>query len=256
MVASLRVTLMAMKAVAGARLGLILLVVVGCGHQPVGERNQAHLDDEFFQDAPPKGVQSMERPETLPPRDCTLETTEVAPLDGRISMRREWIQTYVPGSGSTFPPRVEVKRGALHVVAYHSQSAVLESGSVIMHFPKCIDASAWTGVRFTIRGSFRGCTLRFRIGDVQHEDRNNRAPFASGVRGSVPSEAELPLSLDKPDAQVVQVPFQNPPMASAATPPVPLDRSKLTSVLWKLSDAYHPTETCTANVVVDNLSFY
>jgi hypothetical protein len=124
-----------------------------------------------------------------------------------------------------------------------------------MRFEKCIDASAWKGVRFAIRGHFWGCSIAYASSDVQHEDRSAVAPFATGNRGSRPPQTELTLSWGTRSAQLVQVPFDHDDVSvSRARPPLPLDRSKLTSLRWTFSDS--TSDRCETDLFIEDLAFY
>jgi hypothetical protein len=152
--------------------------------------------------------------------------------------------------------------GALHLTAELPATAQPQVAGVVLRFPKCMDASAWKGVRFTIRGSYSGCSLHYATIDPQHEDRSNdEAPFAAGWRDSSPPQVELARSQVTSVTQTVSVPFDDEEAVSRAIPPLPLDRSQLTGVRWQLTvpagrQTHERTAACVVDLYVDDVSFY
>lgn len=200
-----------------------------------------------------ESVEEAPRPETLPPRNCTALTTMVAPSDGNIDTSLAGrIENYLPGS--RYLPKAERRGGSLHVMAHAPTGGESQFGGIVLRFTKCIDARAWKGVRFMIRGSFWGCSISFATSDARHEDRNFEAPFATGRHGSSPPDTQLELSWATQDAQTIQIPFADEQSAARAIPPLPIDTSELTSLRWKLSDSM--TGRCVADFLIDDLSFY
>jgi hypothetical protein len=224
-----------MKAVVRAGLGLI--VAIGCAHEATEKYSLAHFDDC-----------EVEGPPRIP---CTPETRDVAPSDGRIETQLGKVDTYLTGTGSSLYVKAELEGRALHVMAHPT---AVQMGIVILHFPKCIDARAWTGIRFEVRGAFRGCTLKFGSSDVRYE-----ASGASwGDERRAPPETKLVLSSTTRKVQLVEVPFEalQADLRSVHTSLAPpaLDRSRIDAMAWQLADDM--SGACTADLYIEDLSFY
>jgi hypothetical protein len=224
-----------MKAVVRAGLGLV--VAIGCAHEAKEKYSAAHFDDCEV---------------VVPPRiACTPDTRDVAPSDGKIDTQLASIDTYLTGTGSGLYVRAELEGRALHVMAHPS---ALQMGVVVLLFRECVDAGAWTGIRFEIRGAFRGCTLKFGTSDIRYE----RGGISWGDGPRVPPETKLALASGTRKAQLVEVPFEDlqADLRSVHTTfaPPPLDRSRITAMAWQLADDM--SGTCTADLYVESLSYY
>ncbi len=114
-----------------------------------------------------------------------------------------------------------------------------------------------TGIRFEIRGSFRGCSMKFGSADIRY-GRSGAKWGADSRRPRPPPETKLALTSSTHKAQLVEVPFEDlqADLKSVHTniAPPPFDSSRLTSMAWMLLD--DTSGTCAADLYVDNLSFY
>jgi hypothetical protein len=232
-----------MNAVVGVGLGLI--VAIGCAHEAAERRIVVDNCDVEGEPAIP----------------CTPEATDVARSDGKIEIDRGSISAYVGAGGKAAPAKADtlyakaqLQGSALHVMAHPS---ALQAGFVVLQFPKCIDASAWTGIRFEIRGSFRGCSMKFGSADIRYGATG--APWGADLRPPrPPPETKLALTSSTHKAQLVEVPFEDleADLKSVHTTiaPPPFDPSRLTSMAWMLFDDM--SGTCAADLYVDSLSFY
>jgi len=93
-------------------------------------------------------------------------------------------------------------------------------GAVIA-FSNCIDASAFTGVQFTISGSFSGCTMQYATGDVEHQDMTLGSAFATGPAGSYPPQDRLAVDEMTSAPRTIKAPFVVSDIKGS--PPAPLD---------------------------------
>lgn len=117
----------------------------------------------------------------------------------------------------------------------------------------CVDASAYTGVKFDFSGSLGGCTLSFGAsfsGDLSHAE--------DATKGSCPgddSQCYGPLATVVPGAATtIKVPFT---ALSGGTPTSALNPSTLVDVEWQLSPSPGADGgACSANFTVKNVSFY
>jgi hypothetical protein len=205
----------------------------------------------------PEDLASTDETEKVPERACTAETTEAAPADGRLTPDRGTIVSYPVGS--SVAPTATSTKGGLHVTANVPVKAEAQYAGVVLSFPKCMDASAFAGVRFKIRGNYSGCSMEYGTKDVQHEDRNHGGRFATGKRGAYPPQTRLERAQVTPEFQTVTVPFGETSMKG--NPPVPLDKSKLNGVVWQFtvgmaSNVEDGTKACLAELDIDDVVFY
>ncbi len=211
----------------------------------------------------PKATEAFdldEERETVAPRACTSALTESAASDGRIAT------DHLLGSVVTYPvgdpsaPRVTATGGGLHVTAHAPVTEKAQYVGVMVPFPKCTDASAFTGVRFSLRGSYKGCSLQYATNDGEHQDRNTAAAYATGGRGAYPPQTQFTSSQITSVAQTVSVPFSGQEDIRG-NPPLPLDKSKLTGVLWQFTvspagNIEDGTTACVADIDIDDVKFY
>jgi hypothetical protein len=200
--------------------------------------------------------------------DCTPSSTTVPPASGLIADF-----TGVDGgpgiAGTIFPypdgsasaPTATVSSGALHLTENHAGSSSPQYVGVALVFAGCIDASAFTGVQFTISGAVSGCAMQYATGDVEHQDPVTGAPYAAGGPGSYPPQATIAATEVTAAPQTLKIPFAG--NLSFGSPATPVDPKKLILVLWQLTI---PTATgttqdaaaasCTADLTIDNVTFY
>ena len=207
-----------------------------------------------------------EEKDTVEPRVCTPATTETAPTDGRIATftapgkALAFKGRIIPyPEGDALAPKVDTKDGSLHLTVNAPVGEKPQYLGVSLSFPKCVDASAYTGVRFVIHGSYTGCSMQYATGDVGHGDRYTQAPFAAGGRGSYPPQTMFESGLVTPAAQTISIPFTD--RTIPGDPPVPLDKTKLTQVLWQLTvspagSILDGTTRCVADLHLDEVVFY
>ena len=229
----------------------LALSVAGCAHQ-TATTNSGFTDDD--------------EKDTVAPRLCTPATTEAAPADGRLAHHNAkgdglefpgQIIAYPPGDPSA--PKVETSAGVLHITAGVAVTEKPQYVGVTLTFPKCLDASRFTGVRFTLRGAYAGCSMQYATKDVGHADRYTKSVYASGSRDAYPPQAMFEPTQVGPTAQTIQIPFTE--KGIRGNPPLPIDTSKLTEVLWQLTvspsgNIVDGTTRCTADLYIDEVGFY
>lgn len=229
------------------------LLAYGCAHQAVQPTPAPDLADTDDGRAP---------------RLCAPATTEKAAADGRIAQFSSGMA--INGGLVAYPvgdktaPKFTSQDGALHITADVPMGEQAQYVGVAMMFPKCVDASAFSGVRFTISGSYKGCTMQYATGDVAHSDRTTEAMYAAGDKGSYPPQTVLAANQVTPTAQTIQIPFVDNPHAENAirgNPPRSIDKSQLTQVAWQFTigaavNAEDGVTRCTADVRVGDVMFY
>jgi hypothetical protein len=118
----------------------------------------------------------------------------------------------------------------------------------------CIDASFHTGVQFDISGTIAGtgCTVQYATNDSAHADRT------LDPRGSGPPSAwapQAPLTVTATPTTVM-MPFFGTGAPSGGAPPVPIDPSRLTGVVWQFTVALGTANSCVADLTIDNVRFF
>jgi len=129
----------------------------------------------------------------------------------------------------------------------------------LFQFNSCVDASAFSGVQFTISGSFSGCSLTYGTGDVEHEDVTLSWTFSAGPAGSYVPQHRLAAADLSSTPKTIKLPFTSADIQG--NPPTPLDATKLIFTLWQFivpvaADDGSATPPCTANVTIDDVRFY
>jgi hypothetical protein len=196
-------------------------------------------------------------------RVCLSRDTAMAADDGRIVSRgtgRVFEGQAVPYPIDGSPaPTATLADGSLHVKADIPIVAKAQYVGVFLQFPSCVNASAFTGVRFSIRGRYAGCSIQYGTMDEAHADRSTPAVFASGPRGSYPPQTTLEAGQVGAAAQTISVPFTG--YTIAGDPPAPLDPNKLTGVFWQFTvpladNVLDGSKACTADLTIEDVVFY
>lgn len=236
-----------MKVPMAMSLAIALASAGSCAHSPGPTESPGHLPEDL----------SLSDEESVPARACAAETTELAPADGRITPFQGKVLTYPVDGGPA--PAVTSTNANLHVSANIPVKAEAQYAGLVLNFPKCMDASAFAGVRFKIRGSYAGCSMEYGTKDVQHEDRNHGGLFATGKRGAYPPQTRFEKAQVTPVSQTVTIPFAE--SSIRGNPPLPLDKSKLTGVVWQFtvgmaSNIDDGSKACVADLDIDDVVFY
>lgn len=116
--------------------------------------------------------------------------------------------------------------------------------------PACVNATSYTGVKFTISALTGACTVVFSFNDSEHtmasDDPN---------RGTCPATATCYGSQFAVTAATSMVPFGATP-SNAGQPTATVDAGKLMGVEWQFEPMSGSTTGCTGSITVDNISFY
>jgi hypothetical protein len=199
---------------------------------------------------------------------CTAATTMLAPPGGHIADFTDpdggldvagGFFAYPMGSPAA--PTVSVAGGALHIVESRTFGAATQYVGGGVYFNGCMDATAFSGVSFTISGSLSGCSMQYATGDVEHQDATIDSHFATGPAGAYPPQSTITSGEVTTAPQTLTMPFTGSTMAG--DPQTPLDTSKLVLLLWQFtvpagapatSDA--ASSGCVGDITIDNLTFY
>jgi hypothetical protein len=194
----------------------------------------------------------------------------VAPADGLIADFADaaaggieipgGIVTYAdPKVGGPGSPTYSTSGGALNIRVNVAPAATPQFAGTMVRFNTCIDASAFAGVRFTIRGAFSGCSLQYATGDVEHEDVSMGAPFATGPIGSYPPQNRIAAEDLTSTPRTIMAPFARTDILGS--PAKPIDATKLIFVLWQFivpvaTEGESGNEKCIGNITIDDIHFY
>jgi hypothetical protein len=209
-----------------------------------------------------------------PSGPCTPSNTSKAPADGLIADFTDagggantggieiagGIVTYAaPKVGGPGSPTYTTTGGALHIRVSAAPTSTPQFLGAVIAFSNCIDASAFTGVQFTISGSFSGCTMQYATGDVEHQDMTLGSTFATGLAGSYPPQNRLAADEMTSAPRTIKAPFVVSDIKGS--PPAPLDPSKLISTIWQFTvpvaaEGESDNPMCTGAITIDDIRFY
>jgi hypothetical protein len=159
--------------------------------------------------------------------------------------------------GPFIKPTYTTDDGTLHIMADFPQTAGPQYIGTTLYFLSCLDASAFTGVEFTISGSITSaCQLVFGANDVLHDDHasDSKGSCDAGSKCYAPNMAVKMAVTSTPTA--IQVPW----ITGSSVPDAPLDPSQLVGVQWQFTigpaaDGGTP-ENCTADLHISDVKFY
>ena len=146
----------------------------------------------------------------------------------------------------------------LNVMEDVAQSSAPQYLGTTLYFNNCVDASAFSGVQFTISGSVSAaCQVIFGANDVAHDDKVSDPAKGKCDAGSSCYAPNMPIPMAVTSTpQVMQIPW----ITGSSVPDVPLDPSHLVGVQWQFTVG--PTadggtaQNCTAELHIDDVKFY
>jgi hypothetical protein len=162
---------------------------------------------------------------------------------------------YVYGGPAT--PQSAFRGGSFEIVENASSTSATQYAGVGITFSNCIDASAFSGVSFSIGGSISGCAMYFTA--TISEDTYNDGTTDSDPRGVCtlgPSDCYSPkadLTGLTSASQTIRIAW---PAFVYGMPDQTIDPAKITGVEWSFEIAAGPSGTCAADVTVDDVSFF
>jgi hypothetical protein len=115
-------------------------------------------------------------------------------------------------------PTNTVTAGALHITENAPATSVPQYVGTFLYFNGCVDASAFSGIQFSISGSFSGCTMQVFSNDTAHYDVTTGAQFATGPAGSYAPQASIDASRVSSTPQTLKVAFASQGGGSPPTP--------------------------------------
>lgn len=195
---------------------------------------------------------------------CGTSNTTLAPTDGGIA-------TFMgAGVGTDIlsdvlavgdpAPTYTTDDGTLHITLNAPATSTSQALLVVDRFTDCVDATAFTGVQFSISGSISGCTLRYFTEDSVHlfDDGGPMSHSSHGIGrpGVLPPFAELAAGQVAAIPQTLMVPFA---AASGGIPARPVDKASVTGLGWAFivdPSTAGGTPSCVADLTIADVRFY
>jgi hypothetical protein len=191
-------------------------------------------------------------------RGCTASNTTAAPADGVItafSVPGSGVLSEFVGAPASSAPAFTAD-GTLHITVNAPLLSTAQILLVDFPFPKCVDATAFTGVQFSISGTLSGCRFAQSTQDSAHQTPSAVSPYGTGVAGVHPHATVVTADQITPAAQTVKVPFA---AQMGGIPATPTDTSKITWLDWVFAvDPYTaggPT-ACKGDLIIADVRFY
>ena len=148
---------------------------------------------------------------------------------------------------STGGPTAAIADGALHVTASVAASSYWGFGS---YFTNCLDASAYSAVKFNLKGT-TDCPMKFGVNmSVDDKDSGTGKAGCTGTACYGPNAA-IAASDITTGGKDVTVTFDAQAGGSPVTT-VGSHKAALTGIQWQFASS---TAACTADVTVDNVTF-
>jgi hypothetical protein len=190
---------------------------------------------------------------------CTMANTQTAAANGVIAAFLDGSNLYSFGAPNGTELAYRATGGTLNLKENRAVEKDAQYDGLTFSFGECIDASALSGVEFTISGSMSGCTMQYSTNFT--EDTRNDGTANSDPKGSCqPSQSAICYSpqiaiTPTATATTLQAPWVNPSFYLLGNPiPSPNDPANLTSVQWQFTISAYAT--CLADVTISNLGFY
>lgn len=195
--------------------------------------------------------------------DASAGLCQVAPCDGQIATFSSAdggipIMGGLTNWGGAFNrPSYSVDNGTLTLTETSSQSSAPQYVGATLYFFNCVDASAYSGVQFTISGSVSSsCHLVFGANDVAHDDHSQDSKGTCDAGSSCYAPNMIVATPITSTPTTVKIPW----IMGGSVPDVPLDPGKLTGVQWQFTidptqDGGTPMD-CTAELQISDVKFY
>jgi len=122
--------------------------------------------------------------------------------------------------------------------------------STSLFFDRCVDASGFAGIEFSISGSLSGCSLTYASVDPEHQFYRAGGPYPPQTRFSQDDVKSQPKK--------IVAPFRSSDIPGS--PPTPADPSKLAFIQWLViapvaaDDGSAPP--CAGSIIIDVVKLY
>jgi hypothetical protein len=149
-------------------------------------------------------------------------------------------------------PTLALTNGALQVTLNAPSTTSVQYVGFGIGFNNCVNASAYTGVKFDIGGTVTGCALKLTC-NFREDGINAKDPKGSCAGDSAscyPPQAAFTLTSS---VVTTSVAFTS---ATGGSPVAAIDTTYLTTVEWQFTVPANATSNCVAIITVDNVAFY
>jgi hypothetical protein len=202
---------------------------------------------------------------------CMSMNTDQAPANGLIA---DFTSTdggglAIAGGITTYgglaSPTYMVNPGSVDLMEAVGTGNVTQYAGFVLFFNNCVNACAFKGVSFSIKGTIMGCAMQFSTNftqDVCNDGTANSDPKGSyrfDAGGTCPAYSpQLNLTGITSTAQTVKVAFDDP-MLIGGVPTTMVDNGHLTGVQWQFT--IPPVgdggpQACIANINISDVKFY
>jgi hypothetical protein len=157
--------------------------------------------------------------------------------------------------GANAEPTHSVSGGILNVMENNAASSGPQYVGQVLYFNNCIDASAFSGVEFTLGGTFSGCTIQYSTNDAPH-DNTVTDPKGTCSLGNSCYSPQAGITSVSAAGAVVMEPWIT---AAGGDPSLVLDPHQLTSIQWQFTIPAAPdggAGVCMANLNISQIKFY
>jgi hypothetical protein len=202
---------------------------------------------------------------------CTATSTTTAPSNGIIAdfsgadggiEIMGGLTTY----GGIAQPTYTVNTGSIDVMEASGTSLNgPQYAGLVLFFNNCVNACAFQGVSFSIKGSMTGCTMQFSsnfTADVCNDGTTGTDPKGSyryDAGASCPAYSpQLPVTGITSTAQTVKVAFNDANLVGGV-PETAVDNGHLTAVQWQFTIPMAGDgggDACIANINISDVKFY
>jgi hypothetical protein len=202
---------------------------------------------------------------------CTSMNTSTAPANGIIAdfMGSDGgieIAGGLTSYGGIASPTYMMNTGSIDIMeAAGTSPNGPQYAGLVLFFNNCVNACAFQGVSFSIKGTLTGCTMQFSSNftqDVCNDGTTNTDPKGSykfDAGATCPAYSpQVVLDALTTTAQTVQVSFTDPKLIGGV-PETMVDNGHLTAVQWQFTIPQAgdgAADACIANVNISNVKFY
>jgi hypothetical protein len=198
--------------------------------------------------------------------------TDLAPTDGIIDAftasgdAGDATPSGIPGGYAFYPPgqpnapTATFSNGTVHLVMDNVPgAAAAQYVGFVIYFNDCIDATAFTGVEFTISGTISGCTMQFSANYTEDDDvaTDPKGSCTNNATGTTcySSQKAITANITTTPA-AVQVPFTGTGAPTGGSPQSAVDQAQLTGIQWQFTIPAGVSGSCTAAIDISTVQFY
>ena len=190
---------------------------------------------------------------TVVPASPTI--ADFTPADGGPSIG------FMGGTTSfgTPAPELKVSGANLHAQATVVAGAEPQTVGFGIYFRRCVDAGAYSGVKFDMSGTVTGCRMSYAFNFS--EDVWNGSLVDAGTEGDSKGACTLGATACYPPSATITAATQTVLFSavSGGAPVHAVDKGRLTGLVWQFAVGARPdggpNSACSIDVTVDNIAF-